>query len=604
MTSTTDPRPAAEAPVDGAAQWASAAAAVLRTARRLPPDASDADAWSALVTSTLDGVPVPPLGTAARSPQPLPGARDGRRDSGGWDVRTVVSGRDAAAAGEDAVTDLENGATSLWLTVGGPGIAVAGVPVALSGVYLEMAPVVLDVRGDVDELAAARALVDTLAEQGVAAAAGTGFGADPVGRCLRRRGVADEAAVTSRVGELAGLATANGVRALVVDATVAHDLGAAEVGELGWSMALGAAYLRALAVAGLAPADAARLIEFRYAATADQFVTIAKVRAARVLWRRVLELCGVAPGTVRQYQHVVSSRAMLTRYDPWVNLLRGTVAAFAAGVGGADAVTVLPFDTALGTPLGLGRRLARNTSALLTAESHTAAVNDPAGGAYAVEMLTTELAERGWAGFGRIEAAGGVFAAMADGSVYADFDATAAERRRRVADRRWPVTGVTEFPDAAEELLPRTPDNPFIGSWAAEFEELRDAAVHDRVLLVTLGAPAEHDARAQFAVNALAVAGIAVDRVPPALGNADLVEAFDRSGRSVVCVAGTDAAYRERGRDLIEALRRAGATWIVIAGRPPAELDGLVDDRLVRGEDLLALLRRVTAHLREREGRS
>ena len=146
------------------------------------------NAWAALTAHTLDGVPVPPLGTADRAPQPLPGARDGRQDTVGWDVRSVLVGRDAARVAEDAVAELETGATSLMLTVGGPGVTVDDIPVALSEVYLEMAPVVLDVRGDVDELAAARALVAALRGQAVAPAAGTNFGADPVGRAVRRRG--------------------------------------------------------------------------------------------------------------------------------------------------------------------------------------------------------------------------------------------------------------------------------------------------------------------------------------------------------------------------------------------------------------------------------
>ncbi|WP_111768773.1 methylmalonyl-CoA mutase family protein [Nakamurella deserti] len=604
MTPTPESTGQAVADRGPAREWASAAAAVARRARLLGDDAPDEDAWAALARRTLDGVPVPPLGTADRAPRPLPGAREGRRDTAGWDVRSVLVGGDATRVAEDAVAELETGATSLVLTVGGPGVAVADVGVALSEVYLEMAPVVLDVRDGVDELEAARALVATLRKQGVAPAIGTNFGADPVGRAVRRRAVPDTGAVTGQVGALMALAVENGTLALVVDATVAHDAGAAEVGELGYSMAVGVAYLRAAAAAGIGPGAAAALLEFRYAATADQFLTLAKFRAARVVWRRVLELCGVGPDVARQRQHGVSSRPMLTRYDPWVNLLRGTVGAFAAGAGGADAVTVLPFDTALGAPLGLGRRLARNTSALLISESHTARVNDPAGGAYAVEMLTADLAARGWAEFGRIEAAGGVLAALADGSLYAGFDAAGAQRRRRIADRRLPVTGVTEFPDAGEELLPRpagTGDDQTPPGWAAEFEELRDRAGGGRVFLAVLGPLAEHNARAQFAVNALAVGGIAVDRSGPDLDTAELVDAFARSGRSVVCLAGTDTAYRERGAEVVSALRAAGAGRIVLAGRPPAELGDLVDDHLAVGGDLLALLRRTHDHLTREE---
>ena len=135
--------------------------------------------------------------------------------------------------------------------------------------------------------------------------------------------------------------------------------------------------------------------------TDEQFPSIAKLRAARRLWARVLELSGAQPGTMRQ--HAVTSRPMMSTFDPWVNMLRTTVAAFAAGVGGADAVTVLPFDGPLGRPDAFGRRIARNTSALLIAESHVGQVTDPAGGSYAVEKLTDDLAVAAWELFGRLD---------------------------------------------------------------------------------------------------------------------------------------------------------------------------------------------------------
>ncbi len=186
---------------------------------------------------------------------------------------------------------------------------------------------------------------------------------------------------------------------MVVDATAVHDLGSSEWLELGYSLAVGSAYLRILTEAGFGIDEALGLIEFRYAATDDQFVTIAKLRAARRLWDRVGEICEASPECRGQRQHAVTSRPMMAKYDPWVNMLRTTVAAFAAGVGGADAVSVLPFDTALGLPDAFSRRIARNTSSLLISESHVAKVVDPAGGSYAVEKMTDDLAD---CGLGRV----------------------------------------------------------------------------------------------------------------------------------------------------------------------------------------------------------
>src|SRR5665811_2556472 len=124
----------------------------------------------------------------------------------------------------------------------------------------------------------------------------------------------------------------------------------------------------------------------------DRFPTIAKFRAARRLWNRVAELSGVATESRRQVQHGVTSRPMMSKYGSYVNMLRTTVAAFAAGIGGAVSVTVLPFDVALGLPENFSRRIARNTSSLLILESHVAQVMDPFGGAYVIEKLTDDLA--------------------------------------------------------------------------------------------------------------------------------------------------------------------------------------------------------------------
>ena len=194
-----------------------------------------------------------------------------------------------------------------------------------------------------------------------------------------------------------------GCRALVVDGTAVHDLGASDVQELGYVLALGAHYLRALDAAGISVDDAAGLVEFRLAASDEQFVTIAKLRAVRRMWARMLELSGASEDHRNMSLHAVTSRPMMTKHDPWVNMLRTCVAAFAAGVGGADAVTVLPFDSRLGLPDAFARRIARNTSTLLVEESHVAKVADPAGGAFAVEKLTDDLAVAGWEELGRIE---------------------------------------------------------------------------------------------------------------------------------------------------------------------------------------------------------
>ncbi len=590
--------------------WETAAAAVLRRAGRLPDDAAADGAWEALAVTTVEGLTVPPLGTATRladrggPPFPasavLPRNRAGNVEVG-WDIRSLLADPDPAQAAASALADLENGATSLWLTVGGPGTAPADLPAALDGVFLEMVPVVLSAAGDVTDLQAAIELAELYRRRDVRPDPGSCLGADPVGRSVRSGEVATARAdLDIAVAEIVPLATGLGVRALAVDGTAAHGAGAGDAAEVGYCLAVGVEYLRALEAADVPVATALELIEFRLAATDEQFPTIAKFRAARGLWQRVAELSGV--GAARQFQHAVTSFPMLTRYDPWVNLLRTTVAAFAAGVGGADAITVLPFDTRLGVPDNLGRRMARNTSSLLISESHVAAVADPAAGSYAVEILTAEFAAAAWAEFQSIERAGGVLAALADGSVQERWSATAAERASRIATRRTAITGVSEFPHLRETLPVRRStdlDDAIGASWAEPFESMRDAPAAVPVFLATLGSVAEHAARAGFAANLFAAGGVETVTAGRTEGVDDVVAAFRETGCPAACLAGSDKAYADRGVAVVEALRAAGAQWVVLAGRPRGAVGESIDDHVAAGDDVLEFLRRTRGHLEE-----
>jgi methylmalonyl-CoA mutase len=278
-------------------------------------------------------------------------------------------------------------------------------------------------------------------------------------------------------------------------------------------------------------------------------------------------------------------------------MLRTTVAAFAAGAGGADSVTVLPFDTALGVPDAFGRRIARNTSSLLISESHIARVADPAAGAYAVEQLTDDLATAGWEELGRIEEAGGVEAALADGSLLARVDEVVARREADIARRKRPLTGVSEFPRLGESLPERQPHrHDKVRRYGASFEALRDEPAARPVFLATMGTIASHTARATFASNLLAAGGIAVDVAGATDGVEQVVAAYD--GQPVVCLAGADPTYAEWGADLVAALREAGATWVIVAGRPGELVDRLgVDDACAVGVDALDFLTRTREKL-------
>ena len=595
------------------AAWEAAAAGVLRKARRLSDDDPDAAAWEVLTRTTLDGIALTPLGVPADVEElgaELPGEFPFTRgapaaplveDQEGWDVRTPVFATDAAAANGDALADLEGGATSLWIPLLDGGLQPEHLEQVLQGVLVDLAPVALE--APTDPRGAAEALCAVLDAHGADPHPGHNLGGDPLGQLLRRVAQGEEAPPegdpAGLVASLASLAMERGIRALVVDATAAHDLGASDAQEVGWSLAVGAAYLRMLTEhAGLDVEAAAGLIDFRYAATDEQFATIAKLRAARRAWARVCEASGVEGAAAAQRQHAVTSRPMMSRYDPYVNMLRTTVAAFAAGAGGAQAVTALPFDAPLGVPQELGRRVARNISHLLIHESHVGVVADPAGGAYAVERLTDDLARAAWAELGRIESAGGAADAVADGSFVSRVREVAAQRDEQVAHRTRPLTGVSEFPNLAEQLPERAawpPGALAVRPYGAAYEAMRDAPASQPAFLATMGTLAQHTARVTFTANLLAAGGVDTVSGGPSEGVDDVVAAWREHGESPVAVlCGPDPIYAEWGAPLVAALKEAGAAYVVVAGKPR---DLAVDDHCAVGIDAVAFLGRVREQL-------
>ncbi|MDG9714980.1 methylmalonyl-CoA mutase family protein [Streptomyces sp. DH10] len=571
-------------------QWQRLVAGVLRKSGK---EVEGAEAEEALSTALEDGLRTRPLYTAHdTAPEPgLPGfapfVRGGRAEGntlGGWDVRQ----RHTVADGGAVLADLENGVTSLWLAVGEGGIPVPELGRVLDGVHLDLAPVVLDAGRDSD--AAARELLRLYEERGVAREAARGnLGADPLGQEARSGQEGDVAPAA----ELARLCAEEypGLRALTVDALPYHEAGGSAAQELGCSLATGVAYLRHLTEAGLSVGQACAQLEFRYAATADQFLTIAKLRAARRLWARVAEVCG-APRAGAQLQHVVTSPVMMTRRDPWVNMLRTTIATLAAGTGGADSVTVLPFDHALGLPDAFARRIARNTSTILIEESHLSRVIDPAGGSWYVERLTDELAHAGWEFFRRIERLGGQAAALRSGDLAQDLAETWQARRTKLAKRREPVTGVSEFPYLAEKPVVResAPEPPSGGLPRVrrdeEFEALRarsDAHLaatgsRPRIFLAAIGPAAAHTARLTFASNLFQAGGIE----PVTDGT------FEDSGATEAVLCSSDALYEEQAEATARTLKAAGARHVFLAGRPGRYAG--VDAYVFAGCDAVAVL--------------
>ncbi len=609
-------------------------------------EAIDREAWMALAeaglrgrtvdslaTTTADGICIPVLYGPDRSctagdPAGLPGAGTftrGRRSAGhvvdGWDVRALVVEQGIAAANEVVLDELLRGSTSVLLDPMAIGIESLGdLDGVLDGVHLEMTTVALlpgprsvEVAGWLLELWEGRGVPDGDRRGDL--------GLDPMGVYARHGG---SGALTAACLDAASLAVVDrarslpDVRPLTVDTTPYADAGTSEARELAAGLATGVAYLRALTDHGLSLSEALRSLAFTSSADADQFLTMACFRAGRRLWARVAEAAGAAPEERAPRQNAITSAAMLTRWDPWVNMLRSTVAAFAAGTGGADSVAVRPFDSALGGSDEFGRRTARNLQLVLLEESGLARVIDPAGGSWYVEDLTGRLAIEAWERFREIEVDGGMAAALASGRIAAEAEACWRERAGRLADLSESVTGVSEFPNVEEVLLerqpsPASPSGPLpLRRRSEPFEILRDAVVASNpvptVLLVPLGPAAEHAARSTFAGNLFGVAGIrAVQSGDPAggAGASGLVDPGPAQsgdgGVRIAVLCGSDERYSTEAATAAEELKAAGVQRIYLAGRPGDDEDDLrasgVDEFIHVGVDVVDVLSRALDHL-------
>jgi methylmalonyl-CoA mutase len=601
-------------------RWRGAVAEVLAKSARRDPAEYTGQPERLLDSPTYEGFAIRALYTAldALPEAPLPGDRpflrgaDPHRDVlSGWKVAEEFPAPgftgSTAEGNAEVLAALVDGVSALVLRVGDDGVAPADLDRLLEGVYLELAPVVLD--AGVAFGPAAREILALVAgaDEDRRAAMSIDLGADPLTAPVRgcaAPGVDDVIAVAA---ELAGRP---GVRAITVDGAAFHDVGANAAWELAAVMGAATEYLRLLTAAGLSTRDALGQISFRLSADDDQFMTIAKFRAARQLWGRIAEVLG-EPDSGAARLHARTSLPMMTRREPWVNMVRTTLAAFGAGVGGAETVQVLPFDVAIpggypGYSADFARRIARNSQLLLLEESHAGRVLDPAGGSWFVEDLTGSLAGAAWSHFQEIEARGGFGKAV--GYVVDQIGLVGAGRAADVAHRRTAITGVNEFPNIAEPPLPQPVSAPAVASYAAPFEALRDRSdaylartgARPRVLLLALGPLAENNIRVSFITNLLASGGI--EAVNP--GTVDSVaSAISEAATGVAVICGTDERYAAEVAGVVADARAAGCGQIYLAGpekavaalpadsRPDSYLTAKID----AVEELSSLLTRLGA---------
>jgi methylmalonyl-CoA mutase len=577
-----------------------------------------------LVGKTSDRLKIEPIYPRARDAVPVAG----RPPAAPWQIMQRIDHPDAAQANAQALHDLENGATGLEIEfAGGPGARGFGVADAtpetlarvLDGVFFD-AGIAIALNPVLGRENAGENLAGVIEDRGIdPAKVDVRFNYQPLSTMATcGTSPAPWPEVEKPFAKMIGALLGRGFKGpfALADGRPVHDSGGSEAQELAFALAVAVSYLRALEAGGI-ELDAARsALSFRLSADADQFLTLAKFRALRLLWARIEQACGLTPKPV--FLAGQTAWRMLTQRDPYVNMLRSTIAVFSAGLGGANAITVLPHTLALGLPDPFARRVARNTQLVLLEESNLAKVSDPAAGSGGIEALTRELCEAAWSLFQEIEKAGGAFASLEQGLIQRKVAATRAVREANIAKRKDVLTGATEFPNLHEADVAVLDAKPVALApsgeakvkfealsplrLAAPFERLRDrsdqilktSGARPRVFLANLGTPADFTARATFAKSFFETGGIEAIDTEGFTDPASLAAAFKASGPALVCLCSSDKIYAQQATAAAKALQAAGARHIYQAGRPGEQEAALrtagVNEFVFAGSDALTVL--------------
>jgi len=555
-----------------------------------------------LESKTYDGLTVEPLYERDPSAHVVAGRAPGHA----WTILQRVDHPDPAAANAQALDDLENGATGLILifaeSISANGFGLEPSPASLVRV-LEGVDLSAGVAIDLNLSPSSRHVVHDLAalvkSRSIApASADIRFSINPIGGFAAcgtspRRWKDLAPYFAEMISGLAGDGFCGPFA--VADGRVIHNAGGSDAQELAFALASAVTYLRALE-AGSMTLDAARnAIYFRLSADADQFLTMAKFRSLRKLWARIEAACGLAPKPVM----VTAETAwrMMTRRDPYVNMLRNAIAVAAAGLGGADAITMLPHTAPLGLPDAFARRAARNTQLLLLEESNLARVGDPAAGSGALETVTQQLCAAAWSLFQDIEKAGGAWAALESGLIQKSAAAVLAERQKAVTRGKDILTGTNAYPDIHETTpavlnvapLPSKKGAAVVASavsaeplprirLAEPFELLRDRSdailaktgTRPKIFLANIGRLSDFTARATFAKSFFEAGGIEAVTNDGFANLEAMGAAFKASGAQLACLCSSDEIY---AREAVAAAKVLAPVpkYLYLAGRPAGE---------------------------------
>ncbi|MEX0980877.1 MAG: methylmalonyl-CoA mutase family protein [Bacteroidales bacterium] len=381
-----------------------------------------------------------------------------------------------------------------------------------------------------------------------------------------------------------------GIKMVTVDAGVLQDSGSTLSQELGFGLAMANAYLDKLTERGHTPGKIAATMLFSFSTGPNYFMEIAKLRAARWLWRAVCKEWGVEENQSDMVIHSRTASWNLTLYDPYVNMLRTTTETMSASLGGSDTITVHPFDRTFREENDFSSRIARNTQLLLKEEAYFNKVADPAAGSYYIEQLTNSIAEQAWKHFLETEEQGGYIEAFKKGWIREQVTASMEVKRSKASSGRTSILGVNKYPAFAEMILnqgvsvpgkkthERTTYQPLqFFRIAEEIEQLRmqteKSKKRPKVFLLKYGEPAWMTARGMFAGSFFACAGYKIVDNRGFETVEEGIAAAKKAKASIVVLCSADAAYPETAPAVHEAMK--GSAEIVIAGYPKDSIEKL-----------------------------
>jgi methylmalonyl-CoA mutase, heterodimeric type, beta chain len=566
---------------------------------KITADLKGADYNKKLVWKTNEGFDVQPFYRAENMdevsflnslPGEFPFVRGTKKTNNEWLVRQSIAVTDFAEANKKALNYLMRGVDSLAFVFNGGELTAADLEVLLKDVCLPAVEV--NFVGCCSKKAT-EAFVEYVKKAGYDLAEVKGsveydpFGKFAVTGVLRNGAEHVLANAASLIEQTSGMKK---FKTLAVNGKNFGNAGASAVQELGFSLAQGAEYLTALTEKGVEIDAVAKKLKFNFSVSANYFMEIAKLRAARLLWAQIVKAYGPkCDCSAKMTIHAETGSWNKTVYDAYVNMLRTQTEAMSASIGGADSITVLPFNAAYEASNEFSDRIARNQQLLLKEESHISKIVDPAAGSYYIEELTAALAENAWKLFIDVQEKGGFIAALREGFIQAEVKKMAAKRDSNVATRRENLLGVNQFPNFTEKVeseldaavfapVDLTAEGaeietlkPYRGAQA--FEALRYktdvyAKTNKRPLafMLTIGNLAMRKARAQFACNFFAVAGFEVMDNNGFKTVEEGWEAAQKAGADIVVICSSDDEYAEFAPAAFDAI--GGKAIFVVAGAP------------------------------------